>query len=223
MIQFNLLPDIKLTFVKAQRAKRRTISIAFIVTAFVVGLFVMMLFYVQIIQKRQLSNLDKDIKESSEKISAVKDLDKVLTVQNQLGSLAELHQSKPVATRLYDYLNQITPAKINLSTLSLDFGTTTLTISGTTDSLQTINQFADTLKFTTYKVESAQEGKNAFPSVVLSNFSRDEKSASYEFSITYDPALFDSTSKVVLNVPQQQITSRSYTEQPIFSGNGEGN
>lgn len=225
MIQFNLLPDIKLTYVKAQRAKRRTISIALLVTAGSVGLFLLMLGYVNIIQKHQLSNLDKDIQRSSNQIKSIKDLDKILTVQNQLKSLADLHQQKPVVSRLYTYLNQITPVNVNLGSLTLDFTDTTLSMVGTADSLQTVNKFADTLKFTTYKTDTDSEEVKAFSSVVLSSFNRDDKSANYEFTITFDPELFNSANKITLVVPQQQITTRSFTEQPdtaLFNGSGEG-
>lgn len=211
-IQFNLLPDVKLEYLKAERTRRVTVSVSVLVAVVALGLM-LLLFSVTQIQKKHISDLSKDIKSDSQKLEGQKDLNKILTVQNQLNSLTALHDQKPAASRLFGYLSQIVPNQANSSSLTIDFTQHTITITGSADSLSTVNKFADTLKFTSYGVDGVQGSKPAFSNVVLTNFGRADKQASYTINFVYDPTIFDIKQNVTLQVPSL-ITTRSEVDRP---------
>lgn len=211
MIQFNLLPDVKLEYLKAERLRKLVIAVSALVT--LAALVVMLaLLSVTILQRKHLSDLNKDIKSQSSQLEGQADLNKILTVQNQLGSLTDLHSAKPAASRLTDYMKQLTPSKAAISSLNIDFNQHTLNITGTADSLATVNQYIDTLKFTTYKADDGTS-QNAFSSVVLASFGLTTHEADYNITFSYDPTIFEITKSVTLTVPNI-VTTRSETEQP---------
>lgn len=222
MIQFNLLPDIKLEYIKARRTKRMVMLISFVVTGVSVALIVLLFIGVNVVQRRHLSNLDNDISAKTEQLQNEQDIDKILTVQNQLNSLNGLHDTKPAANRLGTYLTQITPGEVSISELAVDFTAYTMTFDGSADAIKSVNTFVDTLKFSTYQIEGESNGDEPltpFSNVVLASFNRSEESgssgttASYQITLTFDPAIFDTTKNVKLTVPDQ-ITTRSIIERP---------
>lgn len=219
MIQFNLLPDVKLEYIKARRQKRMVIMLSTIVAGS--SLFIMVLLYigVAVIQKNSLTNLSEDIQKTSKQLSATPDLDKILTVQNQLTSLPGLNDQKPVVTRLFPYIQQFTPRDVTISNLEVDFDAMTIKVEGGASALVAVNKFADTLKFTDFQAtqdKQIKHDKRAFSGVVLSSFSQDEKGTRYEITLSFDPVIFDSTFDVKLDVPVNQVTTRSATERPKF-------
>lgn len=213
MIQFNLLPSVKMEYVRARRNKRTTMLIAGLCGSVSLAIFVVLFVGVQVIQKKYSKDLSKDIKAESSKLESIPDLNKVLTIQNQLDSLGALHDQKPVTTRLYGYMKQLTPAKVSIASMKTDLVLQTMDITGAADSIGTINTFVDTLKFTTFQTSDNKSG-NAFSGVVLVSFGRDDKGASFQVSLKYDPAIFASSGEVTLNVPPGKITTRSETEKP---------
>jgi Tfp pilus assembly protein PilN len=215
MIQFNLLPDVKQDYLKAKRLKHSVIVISLLVAAASLFIFVMLALTVFAFQKVQIKGLNDSIATNSQKLKATKDLDKILTIQNQLKSLPDLHDQKPVTSRLFTYLAQLTPAQVTIGNVELDYSANTLNISGNADSLGTINKFVDTLKFTTYTDSSSgsNDAKKPFSSVVLASFSRTDKDATYQITLAFDPAIFDSSSTIVLTTPKI-ISTRSETEKP---------
>ncbi len=222
MIQFNLLPDSKLENVKTRSSERTILLVAVISSIAAASLLVLSILAVGV-QKHSLSSADNDINRYEAQINQISGVNDILTIQNQLKTLVSLHKSEPAATRLFSYLPQITPTRASIGQLSIDFDAHTMTISGTANSLQSINEFADTLKFTVYKVGAQSTSKAAFTSVILSSFGRDPSGASYTFQLKFDPALFDASQNVTLSVPQNYITTRSFTQLPnsaLFSGTG---
>jgi hypothetical protein len=221
-VQFNLLPDVKLEFDRQQRTKRLVYGVSMLVSAVVLAVFIFSFVTVDLLQKKLLSDANNNITTYSKKLKAIPDLDKVLTIQNQLSALPALHQSKHVSSRFFTYLKQITPSKIFVGQVTLDMSTNKMTIGGTSDTLATINAFVDTLKFTQYKTSDQSDSKPAFNSVVLSSSGRSDKNASYSVDAAFDPALFDGTQTVSLVVPKE-VTTRSVTEAPdinnlLFNG-----
>lgn len=220
-VQFNLLPDVKQRYINAQRSKRTVTAIAFLVSAVTAAILVIMLSVVYGVNKVQLSSADNSIKNYEQQLNKIPDLNKVLTVQNQLASLASLHQNKPISSRLFDYLTQVTPTQVNMGRLQIDFTANTVQISGTADSQKTVNTFIDTLKFTTYKIDGKDTGKSAFPSVIESSFGLDQKGANYSLNVQFDPVLFISSQNTSLNVPAGLATTRSVLDDPsnvLFNG-----
>lgn len=238
MIQLNLLPDVKLEYIKARRTKHAVILLSTIVSGAALTLFVLFFLVVNVVQKQHLSNLNKDIAKHEATLQEKPELAKILTIQNQLNSLTGLHDQKPVASRVYGYIQQVTPQKASIETITVNFTDQTIKVEGSADSLATVNTFVDTLKFTTFNAEPPEgaEGESksnvqAFSEVVLTEFSvsstsaqNPAKSTNYSISFKYEPTIFGSDANVVLVVPNK-VTTRSETEKPneIFqtqTGNG---
>lgn len=214
MIQFNLLPDIKQQYMKAQRQKHMVVFISTLSMIIAVAIFVVLLLVTQLWQKKSISDLNGDIKKYSSELSSTDDFSKILTVQNQLTSLPALHDKKAVASRLSGYMTQLTPAKANVSKLDVDFAQNTISISGSADSLATVNTYVDTLKFTTFSAAGDDTQKDsAFSSVVLSAFGKNSGATTYTITASFDPIIFSGEQEVILTVPQI-TSSRSATEQP---------
>jgi len=216
MIQFNLLPSVKLEYVKTQHTKRLLTVVSFCVSIAGVAVLLLSLVSVDIVQKKSLHDLNGDISKYSKQLKSVKDLDKILTVQNQLSTLTSLHNQKPVVSRLFAYISQATPAQASLNQLSIDFAASTLTVGGTAPSLDVVSTYTDTLKATTYTTETSKSAKHAFSGVVLSAFGRSQGGATFTITTSFDPAIFDSANSVTLTVPQTAGADQS----SVF---GEGN
>jgi hypothetical protein len=218
MIQLNLLPDVKMDYIKAQRSRRLVLSISVLVTAVALALLILLL-SVSGLQKKHIGDLSKDIDKASKQLQNEPNIDKILTVQNQLESLTSLHAGKPATSRLFEYLNHVTPAPVSINDFDIDFTTQTAVITGTADTLSNVNKYVDTLKFTTYITKENSAKTAAFTNVVLTSFAIDgeakdkAKAASYTITFLYDPIIFDITQEVTLSVPNL-VTTRSELAKP---------
>jgi Tfp pilus assembly protein PilN len=207
MIQFNLLPDIKVEFNKTRKLKRLMIFISFVALGLSVFLIVVT-FSLAAVQKNHISNLDEDITSLENEIKATPDLEKILTVQNQLNSLPALFDGRPAIERIPAYIDRVTPVGVELTDFSFDFSQSTIEFEGKSTDFKPVNQFVDSLKFTTYSVEGAEGETLAFKEVFYSDFGRDDKAATYTIKMTFDPLIFDQTKQVTLKVPEG-VTTRS--------------
>jgi hypothetical protein len=202
MVQFNLLPDVKQQFVKARRLMHLVTLSSIAASAVALFILVLLLAYVDVVQKNSLNNVDSHIKTSTNQLKSVSDLDKILTVQNQLNTLPGLHDQKVVSSQLFTYISQVTPTNVTIGKLDIDFTLNTITITGDAPSLDVINGFTDTLKQTTYKSDAAGSvATKAFSAVVLASFGRDSTGATYNITFTFDPLIFNSANKTPLTVP----------------------
>jgi Tfp pilus assembly protein PilN len=221
-IQFNLLPDVKQEYVKAQRTKHTITVVAFLFSALLILILFLMMTTVYVVNKKQLKDADKKVKSLTSEIQNKQDVDKILTIQNQLKALPQLHSQKHISSRIFTYLPEVTPAQVNLGKITIDFSDNTLEISGTTDTQKTINTFIDTLKFTTYKQGDNDTGNKAFPSVIEKNFGFEKEGVSYVIDATFDPILFSGNEQsIALNVPSGLATTRSLLNDPssiLFDG-----
>ncbi len=215
MMQLNLLPDVKLDYLKAQRTRRLAMVISFIATAAAVALLIIML-AVEGFQKHTLSNINSDVSTQTSTLQKEPQINSVLTVQNQLESINGLHANEPAATRLFDYLNELTPLPVTIGNLAIDFNAHTLTITGSADALSSVDQYVDTLKFTKYTTGPHTQNAPAFNTVVLSSFSLDNTTsppATYTITANFDPTIFNITKNVALIIPTT-VTTRSDREHP---------
>jgi hypothetical protein len=215
MIQFNLLPDIKLEYIKARRTKRLLIAVASLVATASLAMVIILFVFVGLLQKKHMTDLRNDINSNVKKLQGTQDLDKILTIQNQLSSLGALHDQKPTTSRLFGYLAQVTPSNVTISKVNVDFPNNTIVVSGEAKSLLDVNRFVDTLKFTNYTSDKdANATPLAFSKVLLTTFGTGEKGSSYTitFMFTKD-TIFDGKQQIKLTVPQT-VTTRSTTEKP---------
>lgn len=213
MIQFNLLPDVKIAYIKAQRTKHLVTLCAVLVTAVSTVVLVILLLLVNGLQKKHLGDLSADIKEKSSELKSIEGIDKILTVQNQLLSLGQAHDKKPVTSRLPQYLEKVTPADVSISSVEFDYTATTMSLSGKGSQLTLVNKFVDTLKFTNYSIKGTDGDKKAFSEVVLSGFARADSGTTFTIDLKFDAEIFNSKNDVVLTVPAI-TTNRSATEKP---------
>lgn len=199
MVQFNLLPDIKLQYIKSQRTKHLVTFIATLAGLISVGLLLFSLFVVHVVQKQYIKSLTKDITKYTKQLQSTPDINKMLTVQNQLNRLTELHEGKGQPSRLFAYLQQTTPAQTSLNKLRLDNVESELKLDGIAPNLDTVKVYANVLKSARYTIGES-EPKYAFKDVVLDSWSRDVKGTSFSISTKFDPVLFDLTQNVQLQV-----------------------
>lgn len=221
MIQFNLLPDIKIQYLKAKRQEHAVVLGSIVAIIISVTVFLLLMVVVHGLQKKNLSDLNTDIKAASDELKATPELTKILTVQNQLNALPGLHDQKAVSSRLFSYLSQVTPTDASIAQLNIDFAQNMMEISGDASSLNVVNQYTDTLKFTTYKTAKSSEQQNAFSEVVLAGFSRDNNGATYEITLKFDPLIFSGQEEASLTVPEI-ISTRSQVAKPTALFQSEG-
>jgi len=224
-VQFNLLPDVKLEYNRAQHQKRTVYGLSALACVAVLVIFIISFLSVDVLQKKLLNDANNDITNYSQKLKSIPNIEKILTVQNQLGALPSMHQNKHVASRLFSYLPEITPDKINLGKLTMDTTANTIEFVGTSDTVETVNKFVDTLKFTTYTVQGSS--KPAFSNVILTKVDRNDQAqttndrVSYTIDASFDPALFAAVQAVQLTVPQETTTRsvlNAASSNPIFNG-----
>ncbi len=217
MVQFNLLPDIKIEYIKARKTKYLMSFISAVTAAVALFILLFSLFYVYVVQKKSLNDLNSDITKYSKQLKSTENLDKILTVQNQLGTLPSLHESRPAASRLFSYIATVTPQQTSLTKLSLDFEQSTMSIGGTADSLDRVSAYTDALKLTYYRNTAQPKDKiKAFSEVVLSSFSRSDKGANFTITLKFDPVLFDETEKVeLLPIAQKSAEPQQSNLTPV--------
>lgn len=227
MIQFNLLPDVKIEYIRTRYRKRLIMFISAAVSGVFLFIFIVLLLFVRVNQPRHMTDLERDIEQTANQIKETEDIDQILTIQNQLKSLPGLNDQKVISSRLVDYLTKLTPNQATVSDVNIDFEASTMSIQGNAADLATVNKFVDTLKFTDYEVneEDGATGK-AFSDVVLQSFpvasgQGGSNTASYQIDLVFDPAIFKfvkdvkdgKDEAVTLKVPSI-ISTRSETEKP---------
>ena len=235
MIQFNLLPDVKVEYIKAHRSRRLVTLVSIGLSALSLFVLLLSLVTVDVVQKKTLRDLDTDIKTTSGKLTSQPDLNKVLTVQHQLNTLTGLHDLKPVSSRLFTYLSQLTPDGVTISSLKSDYTLNTLSLTGAAPSLDQVNKYTDTLKATTYAAyktdaagqkqqadddayfkangkyptDSSAQTAKAFSGVVLTSFGKSSTGATYTIDLTFDAKIFQNTNNITLRVPTDTVSNTS--------------
>ncbi len=221
MITLNLLPDIKKEYLKANRTKRMLLMTAFFVSVGFIAATVLVALYVLGVQKLQISNSQGSIDQSINTLTWTEDLDKIVTIQNQLNALPSLHEGTTAAGRLFDYLEVLTPNDVNLTSVRIEYSDNLVEIKGTGTDFKSVNTFVDTLKNATFTYTDSNGSSLAFSSVVLGSIQVDKRT-SFKVTFVYEPEIFDpNIAGIKLSVPN--ITStRSQTEKPKSLFDTEG-
>lgn len=206
MIQFNLLPDVKKEYVKAKRMKRMIMSTAVLASAGAIGVTVLMFMFVHVAQKKNISDLGKDIQKVTSEIKATPNLDSILTVQNQLSLLPQLHESKPETSRLFDYLSFVSPKEVRISAVEVDTKLASMSVSGSTDSIATVNKLVDNIKAVQYSVAGSSDSLPTFSNVVT-QVTGSNQSAEFRITMAYDPAIYENTHEVGMKLGTEIMTT----------------
>ena len=227
MIQLNLLPDVKKEFLRAEHARRRTITLAILATIVAAGATVLFAFYVYGIQSVVLFAQTDDIKKKSADLSNIKDIDKYLAIQNQLANLSELHDNKVNMSRLLIFLPSLNPAppkNVKLTNLEVSTVEKTIVFRGNVADYAALTTFKDTLKNSEFSYSSGSD--DATTSKLFSNVTIESANlqagtgVSFNAIATYDEAAFlQKNTNVTVKVPNIETTQSVVgTPQPIFEG-----
>ncbi len=194
MIQLNLLPDVKQEYLKA-KVNRRLIFLGSMIVIIASVVWSSALFtYVSVAQRKHISDLDKDVNVLTAQLQSVKDLERILTVQQQLESLPALHDKKPVIERLFRFMSQMTPKQVGLTRIAFTAEGSKIEIEGSAPSLADVNTFVDTIKFSTYTQKESTSEKRAFSKTDLKSVNKTDAGATFVIQTEYDPTIFEFSS-----------------------------
>ena len=132
MIEINLLPNVKRELLKTRAMRNRVISISFLVGGASIAAVVVLALILgsQIAGEAVQSGV---IKDKNDKLMAVEDLNKVVTIQNQLTKINEQHSRKKINSRIFDVVtavNPVAPNNVSFSDIKVNPGSKTITLEG---------------------------------------------------------------------------------------------
>ena len=132
MIEINLLPNVKRELLKTRAMRNRVISISFLVGgASIVAVVVLALILGSQIAAEAVQN--GVIKDRNDKLMAVEDLNKVVTIQHQLTKINEQHSGKKLNSRIFDVVtavNPVAPNNVSFSDIKVNPESKTITLEG---------------------------------------------------------------------------------------------
>ncbi|HTK39364.1 MAG TPA: hypothetical protein VL362_00695 [Patescibacteria group bacterium] len=185
MIQINLIPDVKREYLRARRLRDIAISVAIVVSIAGVAVVIVMALILSSQAAREYF-ADQNIKTEYAKLSEVKDLSDMVTIQNQLSLISGQHQNKTMDSRLFSVLQAINPAPPNdvqFTSVILDPETGTLTFEGLTNGGYTaVESLTKTIQNT--KINSTDGSKGA--EVNSEPFATDVSVGETSYGITSD-------------------------------------
>ena len=132
MIEINLLPNVKRELLRTRVMRNRVISISFLVGgASIAAVVVLALILGSQIAAEAVQN--GVIKDRNDKLMAVEDLNKVVTIQHQLTKINEQHSGKKLNSRIFDVVtavNPVAPNNVSFSDIKVNPGSKTITLEG---------------------------------------------------------------------------------------------
>ena len=132
MIEINLLPNVKRELLKTRVMRNRVISISFLVGgASIAAVVVLALIFGSQIAAEAVQN--GVIKDRNDKLMAVEDLNKVVTIQHQLTKINEQHSGKKLNSRIFDVVtavNPVAPNNVSFSDIKVNPESKTITLEG---------------------------------------------------------------------------------------------
>ncbi len=132
MIEINLLPNVKRELLKTRAMRNRVISISFLVGgASIAAVVVLALILGSQIAAEAVQN--GVVKDRNDKLMAVEDLNKVVTIQHQLTKINEQHSGKKINSRIFDVVtavNPVAPNNVSFSDIKVNPESKTITLEG---------------------------------------------------------------------------------------------
>ncbi len=234
MIQLNLLPDLKKDYLNSLRTRNRIVSLMIIVMMASVGVVVVAVGYTYGFQKWQLSEVNGNINKFRTALEKTPDINKYLTIQNQLAVLPSLHADKTIYSRLMDVLpalNPSAPHSVSLSSVSVIEDGTAVSFSGQTPTFEALGVFKDTLAYAVLQYQTTDGGgpvsENLFTDVVIesSGLAAQTEGRRVVFSIRalYNMNAFSTNiASIGVTVPSLQSSqSADYPARSIFREGGQ--
>ena len=132
MIEINLLPNVKRELLKTRVMRNRVISISFLVGGVSIAAVVVLALILgsQFAAEAVQGGV---IKDRNDKLMAVEDLNKVVTIQHQLTKINEQHSGKKINSRIFDVVtavNPVTPNNVSFSDIKVNPESKTITLEG---------------------------------------------------------------------------------------------
>lgn len=246
MIQINLVPEVKLNLIKAQRHRRYIISGATIAIITVTSITVLLSIYVFMVQNIQIASGGEKITESHREFIEIPDVKKSVTIANQIANIDGTHESKNMMSRIFDVLavasSKGTDNSISANTIDVDAAQNTISITGQTDvqGFEAADVFRKNVEAMKVKYvdrnddgtydESDKEGDefNLATQVTLSDVSLGRNSTdgrqrvTFKLSLIYDPLLFSPSIHIlsIRGLGEGNVTdSYSRLPQSLFTTN----
>lgn len=149
MIEINLVPDVKQELIWAQRTRNAVVTFSIFTGVAALAVVALLAFYVYGVQTVRGAFLDQGIKDSSDDIAQFEDLSKVLTIQNQLGVIDTLNDTRQQNSRIFDMLSAVVPPapnEVRVAAVAVDTETAIMEIEGQTADYGSIEIFKKTLE-----------------------------------------------------------------------------
>ncbi len=123
MIQINLIPDVKLDLIRTQRHRNAVISVAMIAMIATISIVILIAFYVFGAQALRDKMANDNISKEEKNLLSIEDLDKNVTIQNQLATIDKTHEEKLMTSRIFGILNVLrqpgTPNEVNILSFAM--------------------------------------------------------------------------------------------------------
>jgi type II secretory pathway component PulL len=232
MIGLNLLPDVKKEYLKAQRSRNMVVGVSIITILAALALTALLAVFVYGGQALSIRNISDQIKDNQAVLQNKPDIDKYLTVQNQLSALETLHSQKAIYSRVFDYLQKLNPAapdSMTVTAISVDKATSVISMQGTTADFRSLDVVKSTLENAklVYRQNDADHDKPLFTTVTLVNASlasqagqQQSSSVSFDFQLAFSPEAFDPTASN-LDVIVPKLTPSDANRITINTGGGQ--
>jgi len=236
MIELNLLPDIKQEFIRAQRLRIKITTLMIIVSIASAGIVAFLAFFVYGVQAATNGILDGSIESNSKKLKETDGITRNLTIQNQLGTLPELHDQKNVYHRLFTFLSILNPAEPNtvkISKLDVNSEESTITLEGYAKDYKAVAVFKDTLSnadLTYIATDKQSVTKKLFSEITISDVGLGEDANGsqvtvFKATLKYDENTFkrmpEGTPAPSIRVPKKNTTPSSSSVFGEASREGE--
>lgn len=163
MIEINLIPNVKRELLKTKAARNRVISLSFLIGGGAIAAIVALsIIFVGQIAAEAVQ--DGSIKDKNDKLTSITDINKVVTIQNQLSKISDQHNSKKINSRVFDIVSAVNPPEPNgvkFSIIKIDPETKTIKLEGTAsngyEALETLKKTILNTKIKTSDSESTTE------------------------------------------------------------------
>lgn len=129
MIQINLLPDVKLEFIRMRRMRRLVIMIGIVVVSVSIIITSLVTFNFYSVKQATIKTQGKQIEDAIGAIRTEENLQKILTAKQSIATLNEIHKEKWVAGNTIFYINDILLDEVGLDGYSFDFNANTFSLS----------------------------------------------------------------------------------------------
>ena len=133
--EVSLVPEVKRKMIQAMKFRNIMLFICIVLASVSVGTVLIMV-SIWSGQNITMSGQDARLKSMSDKINNYSSLSEFLTIQDQLGNIAQINDNKKVLSRVFSILSTILPEgpdTVSLSELSVDLSTNTLRFDAQAD------------------------------------------------------------------------------------------